>query len=352
MPKISVIVPCFNVQQYIDKCVNSLLNQSFKDIEILLIDDGSNDKTGDRCDELAEKNPTIKVYHKKNGGLSDARNYGLKVASGEYIYFCDPDDYYEDNLLQSLIDLAIAQDSDMVICGYLMEILDKNGIVLASKKYTLNNNLLLKNKKSIQNNLVYLHDCSLVYNAWNKLYKKTIIDKHKLKYKNIPIGEDWEFNLNYLQYCKCIVIDSNCLYHYIRERAGALSTTYRSNWFELRKGENVYICEYFKKLGIYESGYEYLSRRMAERILGCLENEFSRLNSKSLIEKYFYVRAICNDIVTKKSFANMIATSKKVKVISWPIKHKFILLTFIMMGLISSVREYFPRIFFYLKSNR
>ena len=95
MPIVSVIVPCFNVEKYLYKCVNRLLEQSFQDIEILLIDDGSTDNTGGLCDELSDRSEIIRAYHKDNGGLSDARNFGLRVANGKYIYFCDPDDYVE-----------------------------------------------------------------------------------------------------------------------------------------------------------------------------------------------------------------------------------------------------------------
>ena len=93
MPTISVIIPAYNVEKYLDKCMNSVLNQSFTDFEVLLIDDGAKDSTVQLCDKYAEKDTRVKTYHKKNGGLSDARNYGLERISGKYVTFIDSDDY-------------------------------------------------------------------------------------------------------------------------------------------------------------------------------------------------------------------------------------------------------------------
>ena len=188
MPIVSVIVPCFNVEKYLYKCVNRLLEQSFQDIEILLIDDGSTDNTGGLCDELSDRSEIIRAYHKDNGGLSDARNFGLRVANGKYIYFCDPDDYVENTLLSALTYDMESINADLSICSYYMEIVDNVGKVLSSQAYSLDENLFLLNQQKIREYLVYLHDQSLVYNAWNKLYKKEIIDKFNLKFLLVRIG--------------------------------------------------------------------------------------------------------------------------------------------------------------------
>lgn len=352
VPIVSVIVPCFNVEKYLYKCVNRLLEQSFQDIEILLIDDGSTDNTGGLCDELSDRSEIIRAYHKDNGGLSDARNFGLRVANGKYIYFCDPDDYVENTLLSALTYDMESINADLSICSYYMEIVDNVGKVLSSQAYSLDENLFLLNQQKIREYLVYLHDQSLVYNAWNKLYKKEIIDKFNLKYKKIPIGEDWEFNLNYLLCCNRITVNKQCLYHYIRERSGALSTSYRSNWFELRKDEHKCVVEYFRMLGILSKGKEYLYRRLAERILGCLENEFSKLNTKSDKLKFAYIDKICRDALTQKAFANMQPTSMKVRLLSLPIRMNFTCLVYVMMFFISCVRNKFPVLFFVLKGHR
>lgn len=119
MPKISVIVPVYNVAPYLKKCVDSIINQTFTDIEIILVDDGSTDESGTICDQYAQKDSRVKVIHKPNGGLSDARNSGLEVCSGEYIGFVDSDDWISPDMYETLIHFAVKEDLDVAMCGVL-----------------------------------------------------------------------------------------------------------------------------------------------------------------------------------------------------------------------------------------
>ena len=118
MVKVSVIVPVYNVEKYIRKCLDSLVNQTLEDIEIIVVNDGSKDSSIDILKEYAEKHNNIKVYEKENGGLSDARNYGLQFATGKYIAFLDSDDYVDVNLYKRMYEKAKAEDSDMVECNF------------------------------------------------------------------------------------------------------------------------------------------------------------------------------------------------------------------------------------------
>ena len=115
--KISVIIPVYNVEEYLDKCVTSVLNQTYKNLEIILVDDGSPDNCPKMCDEWAKKDKRIKVVHKKNGGLSDARNSGIEVCTGEYIGFVDSDDYIDKQMYKELLKRIESTNSDMVMCG-------------------------------------------------------------------------------------------------------------------------------------------------------------------------------------------------------------------------------------------
>lgn len=117
MPKLSVVVPVYKVEPYIHQCVDSILNQTFTDFELILVDDGSPDKCGEICDEYAKKDSRVKVIHKKNGGLSDARNFGIDVAQGEYITFVDSDDKIDKNMYQDMICYLEKNDLDIICCG-------------------------------------------------------------------------------------------------------------------------------------------------------------------------------------------------------------------------------------------
>ena len=120
-PEVSVIVPVYNAEKYLRKCVDSLLAQTFRYFEVILVDDGSPDRSGAICDEYAEKYPRVRVFHKENGGVSSARQCGLDHARGEYTIHADPDDWVEPNMLEELYAKAKAEDADMVICDYYVE---------------------------------------------------------------------------------------------------------------------------------------------------------------------------------------------------------------------------------------
>ena len=116
-PLISVIVPIYNVEKYLDRCVGSIINQTYKNLEIILVDDGSPDNCPQMCDDYAKKDSRIKVVHKENGGLSDARNAGMKVATGEYVSFIDSDDYISLDFYETLLETIVDNDSDIVECS-------------------------------------------------------------------------------------------------------------------------------------------------------------------------------------------------------------------------------------------
>ena len=135
MPKVSIIVPVYNVEKYIEKCLESLVNQTLEDIEIIVVNDGTKDNSKEKILQYIEKYPQKIVYlEKENGGLSDARNYGLPVAKGEYIAFLDSDDYIEKNMYEEMYKKAKEENSDMVECDFLWEYLNSEKKVIKQKK--------------------------------------------------------------------------------------------------------------------------------------------------------------------------------------------------------------------------
>ena len=120
--KLSVVIPVYNVEKYLDKCVESIVNQTFKDLEIILVDDGSTDESGKMCDEWTEKDTRIKVIHKINGGLSSARNAGIKQAKGEYISFIDSDDFVEQDMYATMVEALDRTGKDIASCGRIVDL--------------------------------------------------------------------------------------------------------------------------------------------------------------------------------------------------------------------------------------
>lgn len=223
--EISVVIPLYKVENYMKKCVDSILNQTFKDFEIILVDDGSPDSCGVIADEYAENYPSIKVIHKENGGLSSARNAGMEIATGKYILFVDSDDWVEKQLLEKAY--AIMEETDSEIC--IFNVMRINEI--AQINYVQADNVERKiNVESYgaDNYIVnyLLNPKAHRYSAWNRMYKVDFIKSNNLLFEpNTEIhSEDMLFNLECSLYVKNVCSLNEPLYYHLI-RSGTISTS-------------------------------------------------------------------------------------------------------------------------------
>ena len=223
MPKFSIIVPVYNVEKYINKCIDSLISQTLKDIEIILVDDGTPDKSGEICDEYAKKDDRIKVIHKKNEGVSAARNDGLAAATGEWVIFCDSDDWMEQNACE-LMYLNGEKVGASVVIADIFQVIGIN------KKYCriFNNEFIIDNLKDKEHLLasVYYQNCSCLTpkkhmvgygGPWNKAVKRSLLINNDIKFDPIFKGDfdDRYFALNiYLSADKILYIQKP-VYNYV-----------------------------------------------------------------------------------------------------------------------------------------
>lgn len=208
--KISIIVPVYNIEPYIERCVESLVNQTYTNLEIILVDDGSKDGSGEKIDILASNDSRIKVKHKENEGVTKARLDGLKLATGDYIAFADGDDYVELNMYETLLNLAQENDADIAHCGY--ETVFPNCV-----DYHNGTGEFL-----IQDNIQGLKDLLegkfIEPGLWNKLYKKSLFDNmlsNDLMDTSIKNTEDLLMNFYLFRESKKSVYYDICLYHYM-----------------------------------------------------------------------------------------------------------------------------------------
>lgn len=211
---ISVIIPVYNTQKQLYKSIESILKQKYKNIEILIIDDGSTDKSLHVCKEIAKKDKRIKIIQKENGGVSSARNVGIKNANGEYIYFMDSDDYAHNDLLKNMLTLSRRYNTDLVICGY--EINSNRTIIRKTKKDIIRNS-----RKEIKK-FEKLYKNGMINPLWNKLFKKSKIG---LFDERITIGEDTKFVLDYISKTESIIITDDILYTY-NKRSGSATASF------------------------------------------------------------------------------------------------------------------------------
>lgn len=207
-PLISIIVPIYNVEQYLDKCITSIVNQTYKNLEIILVDDGSTDKCSNISDKWALDDNRIKVIHKENGGLSDARNTGLEIATGKYIGFVDSDDFISKYFVEILYKNLVNTQSDLIQCSHLTVDEDYLGV-----EELINENLSIKiyNTKEALGLLIEEERINQV--VWNKLYKKELLQEIHFEYNKL--NEDEFFTYQIFAKCKKISYVDLPLYYYL-----------------------------------------------------------------------------------------------------------------------------------------
>ncbi|WP_158585903.1 glycosyltransferase [Parabacteroides sp. TM07-1AC] len=235
-PRVSVILPIYKVEKYLDRCMHSLLNQTLKDIEIIMVDDGSPDNSPTMCDQYAKEDSRVKVIHKQNAGLGFARNSGLEIATGDYIAFVDSDDFVSVTAFEILLKVALEENADYVMCGYK----------------SVRNNICVSEHKDVNQKMVMeVPDCYNVlrgmigidpdseysyrhnYSVWHGIYKSTLFTEGGIRFcsERDLISEDLIFHLSLIPLCRKIVIIPDLLYNYCLND-NSLTTTYRKGRFE------------------------------------------------------------------------------------------------------------------------
>lgn len=249
MPKVSVIVPVYNVENYIEKCIDSLLGQTLEDIEIIIVNDGSTDNSKDKIMPYIEKFPNkIKYLEKQNGGLSSARNYGMPSATGEYIAFLDSDDYVEKDMYESMYNKAIEEKSDFVECDFIWE---------------------YPNKKRIDTGKIYHGKKEMIITArvvaWNKLIRREIVEKNNIRFPEGLRYEDVEFFYKLVPHLEKVSFVKKPFIHYI-QRSNSIVNTQNSRTKEIFTVLNN-VLEYYKENNLYEEYKEELEYIYARFLL-------------------------------------------------------------------------------------
>lgn len=244
MIKLSVIVPCYNVEKYLNACVDSILQAKIDDMEIILVNDGSKDNTLEICLDYKKKYPNlIKIVDKKNGGLSDARNVGISKAKGEYLAFIDSDDTINENFIKEMIEKAYAGDFDMVTCGVKMIYEDHE--VAVNPGYLTD----LIGKEAIKGQMYDFYPA-----ACNKIYKKELFKD--LKFKKGVAYEDVEFMYRLLPNIKRIGVVEGFYYEYM-QREGSITYTFNEKLYDMVNNFDS-IFKYYKEHNLFDEYYEEL----------------------------------------------------------------------------------------------
>lgn len=285
MVKISVIMPVYNSEKYLEDMIKSILNQNFKEFELILVDDGSKDNSPSICDKYAKIDERVRVIHKENGGICDARNVGLKNAQGEYIMFSDNDDEYLQGALKENYELITNTQSDLVKFGRKALVIDENNKICKEDIRKFQNITL--DKKQINDKMVNLLYNNTFVCIWDGIYKKSILTEFDTFFKNGK--EDVDYNIKILKNVKRITLNEKVYYnHYIR-KSFSTSTKYAERNIQVIDilldrfnefiEENVSIDEkYFVEYNIY------IMKEFLNSLLGILGNKKCKIDDNKKIE--------------------------------------------------------------------
>lgn len=300
MSKISIIVPVYKVEKYLERCVQSLQNQKIQDIEIILVDDGSPDSCGEICDQMAASDQRIKVVHKQNGGLSSARNAGLKKATGKYIGFIDSDDDVEADMFDKMVNAAEHYQVDFVMADY-QRVMEDGTSYIVSKN--IRGGLYKKEniREEIFPNLIMSEnvDYGPLLSVWHCIYRHEFLKKNSICFADdVKWSEDNLFS-SLVGYCadSFYYLKGEALYHY-HQNPGTITTSYRSGAWAVYRRMNEYLAQYFSDRPDFD-----FSRQLQLHLLyyACNTLGMECANAKSVQDVIKRTKGILKDPALRKA---------------------------------------------------
>ncbi len=319
VPKVSVIIPVYNVEAYIDRCVQSILAQSFKDIELILVDDGSSDRSGAICDGYQKADSRVKVFHLPNSGASAARNAGIEAACGQYIMFVDSDDYIDSDMLEAML---AKNEADIILSGL---------------RFMLPDGRTQQLFEAADFDRISLHDFIKEYyhralspnitnGPYNKLYKKDLIDKHRIRFdETISICEDKLFVDCFLKECMTVSSIKQSYYNYVQYGANTLMRRYNDNAFTAQELEHKAKMELIDRADVPERK-EQLSKESMRGFMQYIYQIYERsgLDSKGKREKL-------EECIKNQTFSDLLNRyddyERKINFVRFMVKRKMFFLT-------------------------
>jgi glycosyltransferase involved in cell wall biosynthesis len=266
--KISIVIPVYNVEDYIERCLDSVINQTYRNVEIILIDDGSTDNSGKICDEYAELDNRITVIHKENGGLSDARNVGIRASTGDYIGFVDSDDYIKTDMYEVLYNNLKIHNADIAECGYSVCNNKQNNInIIDSCKVTQFDSFNALKELILSRQLKTI--------AWNKLYRKTVIENNFFPVNKFNEDVSWTYKVFSIAE-KIIRIDYSGYFYCYRKNSIRISLEYlnKKDWF----------FAYKERLEFIKKKYNTLYNLAEKLFLIHLVKEYRNINTRNYLD--------------------------------------------------------------------
>lgn len=303
-PKISVLVPVYNVEKTLDRCMESILNQTFKDYEIIMVDDGSTDSSGAICDKYAEKYDFVSVIHKENEGLGPTRDAGVLAAKGEYVYHCDSDDWLKEDLLEKSYNAISENDADVVIFGY--DMYDKKDLSKLFGSVSIDSGVYIGKDEVRRLFVKHYHNAFIVLTAWNRLYKRSFLIDNELFFPALRRCQDMAYSLLLFDKIEKLVCINENLYCYVIEPG-----TFKGRSYEEMKGIYYTIYELVHKQ--YEQ-WGFLDEEQESKLIGRYCEDLATYSAYAFAVKYHDKWKECADMLLSDEIAlRMFAQYKNVK---------------------------------------
>ena len=288
MLKCSVIIPVYNVENYLPRCIDSLLAQNYADLEILLIDNGSKDQSGQICEDYAAQFSNITAYHIPNKGVGSARNFGLAKAKGEFIYFVDADDYLVGNLFSD-VESQLDSQLDLLVFSYY------NSIEKNLSEINRSANILPTEGKKDKSDFIALFQelclTDMMYTVWNKIYRREFLEEHEIVFESYELGEDVRFNLNVYQHVNAVLLLKSAYYVYISGRVDSAMGQYNPNRMIYQLEELGKVDQLMTSWNIHDD--QFIDQIKARILMSNIQNISKQ--KMSLSKKRHYVEVLCRN---------------------------------------------------------
>ena len=288
MLKYSVIVPVYNVESYLPRCIDSLLAQNYVDLEILLIDNGSKDQSGQICEDYAAQFSNITAYHIPNKGVGSARNFGLSKAKGEFICFVDADDYLVGNLFSD-VESQLDSQLDLLVFSYYNSIEKNLSEIDRSAKI-----LPTEGKKDKSDFIALFQELFLtdmMYTVWNKIYRREFLEEHQIVFESYELGEDVRFNLNVYQHVNTVFLVKSGYYVYVSGRVDSAMGQYNPNRMNYQLEELGKVDQLMISWNSHDD--QFIDQIKARILMSNIQNISKQ--KMSLSKKRHYVEVLCRN---------------------------------------------------------
>ncbi len=351
-PAVTLIMPAYNIEAYVARAVESVQNQTLRDWELIAVDDGSSDRTGQILDRLAERDWRIEVVHTENRGAAAARNLALERARGRYIHFLDGDDWVEPAMLAREVEFAETNDLQLVVAGFYIETYYGNGAEHLTEAKRVDEEVFAS-QAQFRSQAFRLFDQNLLYVPWNKLFLRSRIEELGLRFRP-TFWDDFPFVLDYIRDVERVGVMDACFYHFGRSRAESETARWRPGMYEKREEEHGWMLDLYDHWGLAADplSMEMVQRRYIERLVGCIENVCNEACTLPRDEKRAQIEAMISSERAQMAVRIAQPRSAMMRLMLLPIRRKDASLALAEGRFISFVKGMDPRLFASLKARR